>query len=262
MIPSTLFAEDKTLFIPFLMAGHPTQKATLEALFVLENAGADLIELGVPFTDPVADGPINQRAAEYAIQNGITLEKVLGMVEDFHEQGGKTPLILFSYFNPIFKFGLKNFAQRARQAALSAVLVVDLPHEEADELHEALAVQGIPMVFLASPTTTPVRLQALSKYNPLFIYYVSRLGVTGAATQLSSGLKNEVGSIQKALSVPVCVGFGISSSKQAGEVARFADGVIVGSTLVKTLEESYFTSGIVPFQEKAKQFSQAIHLMN
>jgi len=255
----TLFTENRPLFIPFIMAGHPTLDATANAILGLSECGADMIELGVPFSDPIADGPINQQAAEIALQNGVTLAWCLSVVNTVKQSGCKTPIILFSYFNPILHMGIEHFIQKASQVGVDGVLIVDLPIEESLAFRMALASSSIEMVILASPTTHPERLKNIQKINPAFVYYISRLGVTGVQQDLTKNLQQAVCALKQVMPLPICVGFGISKSDQAKQVATFSDGVIVGSSLVKTLQNTYADLGLHPFLTLAKQFAETIH---
>ncbi len=245
-------------FIPFIMAGHPDLKTTFNIILALEKMGVDAIEIGIPFSDPVADGPVNQRAAEAALHQGVTLDQCLQMIQEARTEGCTIPLIIFSYLNPILHMGLENFAMAAKAADIDSVLVVDLPPEEAHDLYSTLQQQDIGMIFLASPTTDPDRYRHYQTLSPTFIYYVSRLGVTGIQKDLPEHLKEELNAIKKNLNLPVCAGFGISTPEQAHTVAQYCDGVIVGSALVNTIENDYPHAGITPFLQLAEDFYSAI----
>ena len=245
----------KTLFIPFLMAGHPTLKLSVEAILAVANNGADIIELGVPFSDPIADGPVNQQAAQLALEQGMTLPLVLDLVKQVRAQGCHTPIIIFSYFNPILAMGMEAFAKMAIQCGVNGLLIVDLPPEEGEAIYRFFKSQGLEIVLLASPTTNFERLDLYQQLAPMFIYYISRLAVTGTQTNLSDTLEQEVFQLRQALpTLPIAVGFGISSCEQAATLAKFADGVIVGSLLVKTLEEH----GVAKLAELSELMSRSI----
>ena len=234
-----IFAERKrSLFMPFLMAGHPTPEGTIAAILALIAGGANLIELGVPFSDPVADGSVNQRAAESALAQGMSLLKTLKIVREIRRLGCHTPIVLMTYVNLIFALGRDLFVEQALGAGVDGVLIVDLPAEE-EIFYQQLKAAGLDIVLLASPTTDPERFPLFKKLDPAFIYYISRLGVTGMQQDLASTLESEVRQLRVRLpEIPIAVGFGISSPAQAGTVAGFADGVIVGSLMVKTLGDS------------------------
>ncbi len=225
-------------FVPFIMAGDPTVEATLATVDVLAQEGADVIELGVPFTDPLADGPVIQAAAERGIKSCPSLQSALEVLRRVRERHPRLPVVVFTYANPLFRMGFVKAAQAMRVAGASAVLVVDLPPEEAGDHIAAMRSQDIDTIFLASPTTTPERLKLVGEASRGFVYYVSRLGVTGAQRELSSSLAEEVARVRAATKIPVAVGFGVSNGEQARTVARFADGVIVGSAIVDRMAKA------------------------
>ncbi len=228
----------KKAFVAYLTAGDPSLAMTARYVRALARAGADIIELGVPHSDPVADGETNQRAAERGLKSGTTLIGILDMARKLRAEGEKVPLVLFSYFNPILRLGLVEFARLARASGITAVLAVDLPPEESKEYREALLASGVGTVFLASPTTRVDRLALIGEASTEFVYYVSRAGVTGTRDSLSATLAEEVARVKAIVKKPVCVGFGISTPEQVREVASIADGVVVGSALVKVIEEN------------------------
>jgi tryptophan synthase alpha chain len=235
-------AEKRSAFIPFLMGGDPTPELGAELLVALAEGGADLIEVGVPFSDPIADGPTNQRAAGRALAAGIDLAKVLSMIAEARERID-APIVLFTYFNPIHVRGVERFAERARSSGVDGVLCVDLPPEEAEaEVLPAFAAHDLDPIFLLSPTSSVERMKKVAAVSSGFVYYVSRTGVTGEQSELSASLAREVKTVRKKVSLPVAVGFGISSPEQVAEVADVADGVVVGSHLVRMVEDAA-TSG-------------------
>lgn len=247
--------KQKSAFIPFIMAGHPTPAATEQAILALSKAGASLIELGVPFSDPVADGPINQRAAEIALNNGMTLSKTMAIVKSIRQQGCQTPILLFSYFNPILAYGETAFATDAKAAGIDGVLIVDLPPEEGEAFYNQLQLAGLAVVLLVSPTTNPNRFEVYHRVNPAFIYYISRLSVTGVQKALSPELANEINTLRTYFPKhPIAVGFGISTLEQAATVARLADGVVIGSCLVDVMEKE----GLNALQTLGQRFVNVI----
>jgi tryptophan synthase alpha chain len=228
----TLAAQRETAFIPYITAGDPTLDLTADLVLELEKARADIIELGVPFSDPVADGVVNQEAAQRALKHGVTLHDIVRRVRDLR---GKTqvPLVLFTYFNPVLAYGIEPFARDAADAGVDGVLCVDLPPEEAREYKPCLESAGIATIFLVAPTSTPERIKLIARNATGFVYYVSRTGVTGERADLEASVKDMVARIKRHTDTPVAVGFGISTPAQAAEVAGYADGVIVGSAIVR-----------------------------
>lgn len=229
-----LKAAGKTAFIPYITAGDPTLAQTEEIVYALEAAGADIIEFGVPFSDPIGDGPVNQEAALRALKHNVTLRDVLALIKKIREKS-QVAILIFTYYNPVLAFGLKAFAEAAADAGADGVLCVDLPPEEADEYKAALDAAGLRTVFLMSPTSTDERIQLIAKQSTGFIYYVSRLGVTGEQAALAADLDKAVANIQKHTTTPVAVGFGISTPEQAKAVATMAQGVVVGSAIVRMI---------------------------
>jgi tryptophan synthase alpha chain len=203
----------------------------------LDRAGADIIEVGVPFSDPLADGPVIQRASERALAAGTTLSSTLELVGSLRDQV-RAPMVLFSYANPIHRMGYDTFARRAADAGVDGVLTLDLPAEESAELRLALRASGIDMVFLLSPTTSMARMELAGRLGSGFLYAISRLGVTGAQHRLAGGVEQLVARIRQASSLPVAVGFGMSKPEHVREVGRWADAVVVGSALVQLIADS------------------------
>lgn len=227
--------QKRAAFIPFLVAGDPNLSTTGPLLHSLAAGGADLIELGVPFSDPIADGPVIQRAAARALTAGTHLSGILRLVARERERLG-VPVVLFSYYNPILAHGVERFAEQAADSGVDGVLCVDLPPEEAGEYREALQSRGVDTIFLAAPTSGRERLKRIERASSGFVYYVSRTGVTGERGQLPAELLREAKRLRRKLSLPLAVGFGISTPEQVGRVARVADGVVVGSALVHFIE--------------------------
>lgn len=221
--------------IPYIMAGDPTLEVTEQVIYELVRNGADLLELGVPFSEPMADGPANQRATERALASGTSLSRILALVQQVRRVVS-VPLVLFTYYNPVFRYGTANFARDARQAGVDGVLCVDLPPEEADELKLETDRQDLDLIFLLAPTSSLLRARKVLTRARGFVYYVSVTGVTGMRDALPDNLEEMVRRIRGLSPVPVGVGFGISSPAQAAQVAAFADAVIVGSALSRILE--------------------------
>lgn len=230
-------SEGRAAFIPFLMAGDPDLAGSEELLQALVAGGADLIELGVPFSDPIADGPVIQRSAARALTAGTHLSSVLELVARKRDGLG-VPIVLFSYFNPIHALGVEAFAEQAAASGVDGVLCVDLPPEEGRErLVPALARNGVDSIFLLAPTSTRERVQKVAAVSSGFIYYVSRTGVTGERRRLPPELIRELKRLRRRLALPLAVGFGVSTAEQVAELARVAAGVVVGSALVRLVEE-------------------------
>ena len=228
--------EGKPGFIPFITAGDPDLETTAELLVELANAGASVIELGVPFSDPMADGPVIQRASERALRHGFGLPEIFATTSAVRARI-ETPLVLFSYFNPLLQYGVDKLARDARQAGIDGILVTDLTPEESQEFAAALKLNELDMIFLVAPTSTDDRLRLISGHASGFVYAVSRAGVTGARENLSSEAELLVARLRKFSSLPVAVGFGISSAEQVAQTLRYADAAVVGSAIVAQIEK-------------------------
>lgn len=226
----------KKALIAYLTAGDPDTATTLAAMHSLAANGADILELGIPFSDPMADGPTIQRAAERALAGGTTLRDVLDTVCRFRETDSRTPVVLMGYLNPIHKMGYEPFAQAAAQAGADGVLAVDAPVENINPLQDALARHGLDTIFLIAPTTSEERAAAIGKRARGFVYYVSLKGVTGSAKLDADAVAAKVTALKKHISLPIGVGFGISDAASAAKIAAAADAVIVGSRIVKEME--------------------------
>ncbi len=232
-----LKGEGRAAFMTYVMAGDPGPEATAEVLAGLPAAGVDLIELGIPFTDPMADGPAIQLAGQRALANGMTLRKVLDLVAGFRKTDAETPIILMGYYNPIYAMGVDAFLTAAKAAGVDGLIIVDLPREEDAELCIPAQKMGIDFVRLATPTTDDTRLPAILENTSGFVYYVSITGVTGAAAADASKIAPEVKRIKAKTDLPVVVGFGVRTPEIAESVGRVADGVVVGTAVVKLLSE-------------------------
>jgi len=234
---SFLRAEKEKALIVYLTAGDPSLEVTRQLIPALEKAGADILEIGVPFSDPTADGPVIQAASQRALRAGTTLEGVLNMISEVRRIS-EIPMVLFGYFNPIYAFGVKPFARAARAAGVDAVLVVDLPPEEAHELRRHTDAAGLDFISLIAPTTGQGRRKKIVAAASGFLYYISITGVTGTAAPEIESIKNDVEKIRKITDLPIAVGFGVSLPGQAREIARFADGVVIGSAVVRLIDEN------------------------
>jgi tryptophan synthase alpha chain len=229
-------AAGSAALIFFLTAGHPEAGSTIEAIRALEAGGTDLIELGIPFSDPIADGPTIQKSSQTALEGGMTVRGVLDLVRQVRETS-QIPLVLFSGFNPIFHYGEARFIADAAEAGADGVLIPDLPPEEGSEIESACLEHGLKTIFLAAPTTTTERLSTICEHSTGFLYYISLRGVTGARADLPVDLRENVERIRRSTSLPLAVGFGISEPDHARRLAEIADGVVVGSALVRLIGE-------------------------
>ncbi len=222
--------------MPFVTAGDPSYDVTGRCLVAMVENGADLIELGIPFSDPLADGPTIQRASQRALAGGVTVQGILGFLREVRRDL-TVPVVLMGYYNPIHRYGVSRFVENARAAGADGLIVPDLPPEEAGALIAAARSAELDTIFLLAPTSTPARIRRVSEVSRGFIYYVSLAGVTGARGELPGGVETAVQGVREITKQPVCVGFGISSPEQVRAISRFADGVIVGSALVGLMEE-------------------------
>ena len=226
----------RTALVTYITAGDPSIDMTADIVLKLEESGADIIELGIPFSDPMADGPVIQLASERALESGTTLSGVLDTVRQIRERSD-IPIILFGYYNPFLTYGLEKFAQDAAEAGADGVLVVDLPPEEAEEFKTQADKAGLSLIFLLAPTSTHERVNLIARNASGFVYLVSVTGVTGVRTQVSESLDSLCGEIKEATKLPVGVGFGVSSPEQVQSISEYADAVIVGSAIVRIIEE-------------------------
>jgi len=229
-------AEGKKLLIPYITVGDPTPETTVPLMHAMVESGADILELGVPFSDPMAEGPVIQRAMERALQANISLTDVLGMVSEFRKTDNSTPIVVMGYLNPIEVMGYSEFANAAASAGVDGVLTVDIPVEEADEYIKAFSNKGLDTIFLVAPTTNEQRIKLISEAGSGFIYYVSVKGVTGAGHLNTDEVAEKVEQIKQHAKIPVGVGFGIHDAQSAKQVATVADAIVVGSAIVKRIE--------------------------
>jgi tryptophan synthase alpha chain len=241
-------------FIPFITAGDPDLETTRALIVELARAGANVVELGVPFSDPVADGPTIQRSSERALRKRISVEDVLKIVADARRETD-VAVILFSYFNPLLQFGLERLASEAQRSGVDGILVTDLVPEESGEFNSTLRRHSLEQIFLAAPTTTDARLRMIAERAGGFIYAVSRAGVTGARTSLSAEAERLVARIRRVSDLPVAVGFGISTREQVAEVWRYADAAVVGSALVAEIEKHADSPDLV---ERVGEFARTL----
>ena len=228
--------EGRVVLIPYLTAGFPTPADMLGLMQALDDAGADVIELGLPFSDPLADGPTIQRSSVVALENGRTVKGALEILAAFRAKS-ETPVVLMTYLNPVLRFGVREFCAAARDAGANGVILTDLPVGSDPAIERVAADSGLDLVRLVAPTTTGERVVEVAGGGSGFLYYISRTGVTGARAELPEGLADEVRAVKERVALPVAVGFGISTPEQAAAVAGVADGVVVGSALIKRIED-------------------------
>ena len=233
-----LQGEGRKALIPFITAGDPDGDLTVPLMHALVEAGADIIELGVPFSDPMADGPTIQRASERALAKGMTLRKVLQLVTTFRTRDDRTPVVLMGYANPIEAMGLDRFAEKAAQSGVDGVLVVDYPPEEAEKFGTAMKTHGLDPIFLIAPTSSPERIAGTAAIASGYVYYVSLAGVTGSGALNVDAVAEKLPLIREKTGLPVGVGFGIRDAASAARIARVADAVVVGSRIIEEIEKS------------------------
>jgi tryptophan synthase alpha chain len=253
-----LQAQRQKALIPFITAGDPDLTLTVPLMHALAESGADLIELGVPFSDPMADGPTIQRASERALKKGVNLRRVLEMVANFRADDNETPVVLMGYANPIEAMGLDVFAAAAFDAGVDGVLVVDYPPEESAEFARAMQANALDPIFLLAPTSTEERIAMVSGLASGYVYYVSLKGVTGSSDLDVAAVARRIPEIHAALGVPVGVGFGIRDARTAGAVARVADAVIVGSRIIEEIEKSPAAEVCARVKELVSGLSRAV----
>lgn len=230
--------QGKKALIPFITAGYPDADMTVALMHALVRGGADMIELGVPFSDPMADGPVIQRASEAALENGVSLRDVLDFVKAFRQDDPDTPVVLMGYANPVERMGMESFVRETSHSGVDGVLIVDYPPEECGDFAALMQENGMDVIFLLAPTSTEERMERVGKMASGYVYYVSLNGVTGSASLNTEEVSLAIPRIRKHVSVPVGVGFGIRDAQTARAVGQFADGVIIGSRLIQVLEKA------------------------
>ena len=234
---NALKAEGRRALIAYIVNGDPSQEVTLAAMERLVDSGVDIIELGVPFSDPMAEGPVIQKAHERALENNVSLRDTMHLVQTFREKNQNTPVVLMGYANPVERMGYASFAEAASKAGVDGLLTVDLPPEEATELNQELKVKGLEMIFLLAPTSSKERVKKVVDLAGGFIYYVSLKGVTGASNIDVAGVQQKLAEIRTETSLPIAVGFGIKDAQSAKAIGEHAEGVVVGSALVNIIAE-------------------------
>lgn len=230
-------AKGGKVLIPYIMAGDPDLGSTEKIIRSLSGIGVDVIELGMPFSDPLADGPVIQRAGQRAIRQGVTLTSILETVHTIREMID-TPIVIMTYYNLFYKYGLEKFAKDAAQAGVDGLIIPDLPIEESEKFLQVLEKEGLAMIFLIAPTSTDERIERIAQAAKGFLYYVSRTGITGEQKSLALDIQENIARIRKYTDLPVAVGFGVSNAEQAQEIGKYADGVVIGSAIVRLIEET------------------------
>ena len=252
--------KNKPIFMPYFPLGYPDLDTSIDVIETLAKNGADLIELGLSFSDPLADGPVIQKATQVALEHGITVKKSLAAVAELRKRGVTIPFILMGYFNPMLAYGLEKFVHDAREAGVDGFIVPDLPMEEAHEFESVLAGADrdppLPLIQMLAPTTPNERMEMIARNAKGFVYLVSVTGVTGARTSIADGLGDLIARVREHTSAPVCVGFGIGTPEQAKQVGALADGVIVGSACVRTIGES--KNPVETTRQFAREFRDAL----
>jgi tryptophan synthase alpha chain len=247
---------NKPIFMPYFPLGYPDLETSVDVIEALAKNGADLIEVGLSFSDPLADGTVIQQATQIALEKGITVKKSLEAVKELRKRGVTVPLILMGYFNPMLAYGLQKFITDARESGADGFIIPDLPMEEAEEFVGATRESPLPLIQMLAPTSPNERMEAIARNANGFIYLVSVTGVTGARTTISDGLGDLINRVREHTSVPVCVGFGIGTPEQAKQVGQLADGVIVGSACVKKIGSS--PKPVETARQFAREFSDAL----
>ena len=248
--------KNKPIFMPYFPLGYPDLDTSIDVIEALANNGADLIEVGLSFSDPLADGPVIQKATQVALEKGITVKKSLRAVAELRKRDVTIPLVLMGYYNPMLAYGLEKFIHDAQAAGADGFIIPDLPLEEADEFVEATHASPLPLIQMLAPTTPNERMETIARNAKGFVYLVSVTGVTGARSSISDGLGDLIARVREHASAPICVGFGISTPEQAKQVGALADGVIVGSACVKTIGGS--ENPVEAAREFAKSFREAL----
>lgn len=254
---AALEADGRKAFVAFIMAGDPTPETCEQVLLGLPDAGVDVVELGMPFTDPMADGPAIQRAGQRALEGGQTMDRTLAMVKSFRGRHPDTPLVLMGYYNPIYARGVDRFLADAREAGVDGLIIVDLPPEEDEELCIPAQKAGLDFIRLATPTTDDRRLPRVLTNTSGFVYYVSITGITGSAAANAAAVGPEVARIKAASQLPVCVGFGIRTPESSREIAGVADGAVVGSAIVDRIGAGEKVEDILAF---VRTLADATHI--
>ena len=251
----SLLDSGRKALIPYVTCGDPFADATADVMVALAEGGADIIEVGIPFSDPMADGPVIQKSSERALARGMTLDRTLAIVRTFRERDTATPIVLMGYLNPVEYYGWERFAANARAAGVDGLLIVDCPPEEADSIRPVLAKHALDQIFLASPTTTEARVATMGELAQGYVYYVSFAGITGADLLVMADVGAKLDALRSNIRVPIAVGFGVKTAEQAAALAPHADAVVVGSALVEQLAAA---TSLTDAQQRAREFLQPL----
>jgi tryptophan synthase alpha chain len=251
-IASVFARANHTALIPYITVGYPTVATTLKIVPLLANNGCDIVELGIPFSDPLADGTTIQRASYEALRQGVTPRVCLEVAQELRRQV-KIPLVFMTYYNPVLKFGLEQFCSECVRAGIDGLIIPDLPPEEGEELEKSTRRQGLDLIYLLSPASTEERIELVARKSCGFIYLVSLTGVTGTRDKLPEELENFVARVRERTEKPLCVGFGVSTPEQARRVAKVADGVIVGSRIIQLMEEDTTFASLKAFASSLRE---------
>jgi tryptophan synthase alpha chain len=232
--------KSKSVFVPFFTLGDPSYEASVEYGKAILDNGADILELGIPFSDPVADGPVIQRAVARALKNSFSFDKIFETTKKIHEHKPEKPLVFLTYFNPVYHCGIQSFLDQAKASGVAGLVIPDLPFDtkESETLFHELSCRDMDLIHLITPATIKKRITALKKTSSGFIYYVTSFGVTGERREFSVDLEERISTLKKALELPICAGFGISTPEQASQIAHYADGIIIGSAIQRIIEEN------------------------
>lgn len=249
--------KNKPIFMPYFPLGYPDLDTSIDVIEAMAKNGADLMEVGLSFSDPLADGPVIQHATQIALEKGITVRKSLEAVKELRKRGVNIPLILMGYYNPMLSYGLEEFVRDAIEAGVDGFIIPDLPPEEANDIVGAIGQSSLPIIQMLAPTTPPERMEIIARNAKGFVYLVSVTGVTGERISISNGLGELISRVREHTSAPVCVGFGIGTPKQAKEVGALADGVIVGSACVKMIGDS--EKPVEAAKQFTMEFSEALN---
>ncbi|MCK5284322.1 MAG: tryptophan synthase subunit alpha [Alphaproteobacteria bacterium] len=257
-IEKTFKSLNRPALITFITAGDTDYETSMNVLKSLPDAGADIIELGMPFTDPVADGPVIQLASQRALKNGANMHKTLQMVTEFRKNNANTPIILMGYANPVFAYGMKAFTKDAGLAGVDGLIIVDMPPEESKELQNLSQTHGLSIIRLITPTTDEKRLPKVLKGANGFLYYVSITGITGAASANLTKLKPHIEQIRKSTDLPIVIGFGIKTPEDVAKIAKIGDGIVVGSSIIQTIEKKIKNADPAPVIAQVKLLAKAL----
>jgi len=251
-IASVFARVNHTALIPYITAGYPSVETTLKAVSLLSSSGCDIIELGIPFSDPLADGATIQRASYEALRQGVTPKLCLEVAQELRQRV-ETPLVFMTYYNPVLKFGVEQFCLKCAEVGIDGLIIPDLPPEEGEELEKSTKRHGLDLIYLLSPASTEERIKLVVNRSSGFIYLVSLTGVTGARDKLPEELENFVARVRARTEKPLCVGFGVSTAEQARRIAKVADGVIVGSRIIQLMEEDTTFSSLKAFVSSLRE---------